>query len=90
MMGFPKIRYILHTNGFKIIRIAANRIKLTNWIYIIFYPFSFLVTWLVYRKEEKEKLQRGVNRQILRAMFSRSVFFGETIIIKARKQNDLG
>ena len=89
MMAFPKIRYILHTSGFKIARIVTNRIKLASWIYIIIYPFSFLKTWLVYRKEEKDDQQRRVNRQIIHSMFSRPVFFGETIIIKAKKQNDL-
>jgi len=89
MMALPKIRYIIHTSGFKITRISTNRIKLASWIYIIFYPFSFCKTWLVYRKEEKDDQQRKVNRQIFKAMFSRPVFFGETIIIKAIKQNDL-
>lgn len=89
MMGLPKIRYILHTSGFKINRITTNRIKLASWIYIIFYPFSFLKTCLVYRKEENDERQQSVNRQIIRTMFSKPVFFGETIIIKAKKQNDL-
>ena len=89
MMDFPKIRYILHTSGFGINRVGANRIKPVSWIYAIFYPFSFFKTWLVYRKEEKDDQQRRVNRQIIKTMFSLPVFFGETIIVKAIKQNDL-
>ncbi len=89
MMAFPKVRYILHTSGFKIVRITANRIKLASWLYIIFYPFSFLKTWLVYNKEEKDSQQRNVNREIMKSMFSAPVYFGETIIIKAKKQNVL-
>jgi 2-polyprenyl-3-methyl-5-hydroxy-6-metoxy-1,4-benzoquinol methylase len=89
MMEYPKLRYILHTSGFKISRINTNRIKPVSWIYIIFYPFSYLRTCLVYRKEEKVEQQRRVNREIIKTMFSRPVFFGETIIIKAKKQNDL-
>ncbi len=89
MMAFPKIRYILHTSGFKITSIAANRIKPVSWIYIIFFPFSYVLTCFVYRKEEKDDQQRRVNRQIMKTMFSGPVFFGETIIVKANKQNDL-
>ncbi|MBN2213564.1 MAG: class I SAM-dependent methyltransferase [Bacteroidales bacterium] len=89
MMAFPKIRYMLHTSGFRISRITTNRIKLVSWIYIIFYPFSFIKTWLVYRKEEKDGQQRRVNRKILKSMFSKPVFFGETIIVKAKKSDDL-
>jgi SAM-dependent methyltransferase len=89
MLAFPKIRYILHTSGFRITRIDTNRIKLVSWIYLILYPISYVKTWFVYRKEEKDNQQRMVNKQIIKAMFSRPVFFGETIIVKAIKHNNL-
>lgn len=88
MMAFPKIRYLLHTSGFKLNRIETNRVKAASWIYGIFYPFSWLKTCLVYRKEEKDNFQRKLNREIMKAMFSRPVYFGETIIVKAVKQDD--
>ena len=58
MMDFPKIRYILHTSGFRINRIKTNRIKLAILIYIILHTFSFFKKWLVYRKEEKDDHQQ--------------------------------
>ncbi len=89
MIDFPKMRYILHTSGFEITCITANRIKPVSWIFIIFYPFSLIKTRFVYRKEEKEIQQKILNRKIIKDMFSRPVYFGETLIVKAIKRNDI-
>ncbi len=86
MISFPEIRYILHTNGFEIEKVRTNRIKAISYLYIIFYPFLNLATRMVYSKEESDRDQKTRNNEIKRAMFSRFVYLGETLIICARKK----
>jgi len=85
MFSYPRLRYVLHTNGFKITAIKTNRIKFVSWFHIVFYPFVRLKTWLVYRKEEKDPKQRAINKKILSDVYSRDIYFGETLIVKAYK-----
>ena len=85
MFSYPRLRYILHTNGFKIEQVKTNRIKFISWFHAIFYPFARIKTSLVYRKEEKDLQQRKINRQILKDVYSRDIYFGETLIVKATK-----
>lgn len=86
MISFPELRYQLHTNGFEITDIKTNRIKGVSWLFYLLYPFSYLVTKSVYNKEEKEPGQRQRNKEIMRQMFSKAVYGGETLIVKAKKR----
>lgn len=85
MFSFPRLRYILHSNGFEIDKITTNRVKLVSYLYAPWVPFSYAKTKLVYRKEEKEKGQRQRNEKILKQMFHPPLLFGETMIVKAYK-----
>jgi len=83
MISFPELRYILHSNNFKILKIATNRIKAISWLYCLLLPFSYIITLMVFLREEKQKSQRRRNYQILKQMFSIPLMFGETMIVKA-------
>lgn len=85
MLSYQKLRYILHTNGFRIEKVRANRYKFVSWLYIIFAPLSYLFTSLVYLKEEKDKQQRKINKEIQKETFKLPLLLGETMIVKARK-----
>jgi 2-polyprenyl-3-methyl-5-hydroxy-6-metoxy-1,4-benzoquinol methylase len=85
LLSFPELRYLLHANGFRIVTVTTNRIKAVAWVYAVFWPLCYLATQGVYLREEKDARRRAVNRQILKQMLSRDVFFGETLIVKARK-----
>jgi len=82
MISFPEIRYLLHRNGFKIVEIKTNRIKLISWLYSILLPYVYIATYLVYRKSSWAEL----NKEIFGQIFTKSVLFGETLIVKAIKQ----
>lgn len=86
MVSFPEIRYMLHTNGFRIETIATNRIKTISWLYILLVPFTWLFTSLVYRKAAKREDTDTQNMEIKKAMFSKALLFGETMIVCARKK----
>ena len=42
MISFSELRYLLHTNGFRIEEVRTNRIKLISYIYCIFLCFFIL------------------------------------------------
>jgi len=68
MISFPEIRYMLHTNGFKVSEIRTNRIKPISWIYVLILPFVYLSTaWVYYKTGKKQNLEElnkgGFNRQ---------------------------
>lgn len=85
MISFPEIRYLLHTNGFRIENVTKNRIKLISWLYAIFIPFSFLFTSLVYYNSGRKQGTSAINKEVKKKMFSRAILFGETLIVKAIK-----
>lgn len=85
MISYPEIRYLLHTNGFQITNVTTNRIKLINWIFSIFIPFIYVTTsWVYYKTGRKENTSK-MNKEIKKTMFSKSILFGETLVVKATK-----
>lgn len=87
MISFPEIRYMLHANGFQIHEVTTNRTKLISWPYAIFLPLIYLLTsWIYYKAGKKEGTYR-INRQIKKTMFSKAILFGETMIVKSKKNN---
>jgi 2-polyprenyl-3-methyl-5-hydroxy-6-metoxy-1,4-benzoquinol methylase len=89
MISFPELRYQLHTNGFEIESVTTNRVKPISWLYSWLYPISYLVSRAVYRREEEDPGQQHRNREITGTMFSRAVYFGDLLIVAARKTADI-
>ena len=85
MISFPEIRYLLHTNGFKISEVKTNRIKFVSWVYLIFLPLVFFSTFFTYYRTGKKEGKTEINKNIFSIMFSKEILFGETLILKAIK-----
>lgn len=85
MMSFPRLRYILHSNGFRVDTITTNRVKKVSYAYVPWVPFAYAKTRLVYSKEERDPQQRQRNREILKQSFGAPLLFGETMIVRATK-----
>lgn len=85
MISYPEMRYLLHTNGFRINAVTTNRIKPISWIFAILVPFIYVSTYLVYTKKGKKEGTLKINKSIFKKMFSRQILFGETLIVKAIK-----
>lgn len=85
LLTFPELRYMLHSNGFRIERLATNRIKPISWLYAPLWPVARAITAWTYHREERDVAQRRTNREILRQMCSPAIAFGETMIVKARR-----
>lgn len=89
MISFPEMRYLLHTNGFTIQDVTANRIKLVSWIYALIVPLAYLVTSWAYYKEGRKEKTSNINREVKKTMFSKPVLFGETLIVRGIKTQDI-
>lgn len=85
MISFPELRYMLHRRGFRITRIATNRIKPAALLYAPLAPFAWMATAISYERNEKDPAQKKRNREILGLAYSCAVLFGETLIIAAEK-----
>lgn len=83
-LGFPELRYILHTSGLHLERVGTNRIKPASWPYALLYPCAAAYTLLAFRHETAPS-QRRHNAAIRRQMLSPAVFLGETLILQARR-----
>ena len=85
MVSYPEIRYMLHTNGFRITETRTNRIKPVSWIFLCLLPLVYLSTYFVYYRTGKKQNLKELNTAVFKKMFSKEVLFGETLIVKAIK-----
>jgi ubiquinone/menaquinone biosynthesis C-methylase UbiE len=83
---FPELRYALHTSGFRLQEASHTHIKWISYLYSFYVPWMWLYTKAAFRKE-KNRDQRTANREILKALFSRSLLYGENLMLIAQKRD---
>jgi len=81
---FPELRYELHMSGFQLMEVRHTHIKPISYVYAIYAPWMWLYTRIAFRKE-KDAAQRKRNREILAALYSPSLLFGECLMLTAKK-----
>jgi hypothetical protein len=79
------LRYALHTSGFRLTRVGHTHIKPISLLYGWLAPWMWAYTAIAFRKE-KNAAQRRANREIRSALFSRSVLFGENLLLTASRR----
>ena len=84
LMTFPDLRYALHTSGFDIVDVGHTHIKPISYLYGVRVPWAWLYTTIAFRKE-RDRAQRQANREIRRALFSRSLLYGENTMVTAKR-----
>ena len=82
---FPELRYMLHTSGFRLRKVSHTHIKPVSLLYLGFAPWMALYTLVAFRKE-KDEAQRRRNREVRRALFSRSLLLGENLLLEAVRE----
>lgn len=83
LLSYPQLRYMLHTAGFRITAQHCNRIKPISWLYLPCWPLCRLLNGLVGRKGAKNARQLALFAEVNRALYSRDVAFGESLILVA-------
>ena len=89
MLSFPALRYMLHTSGFEIQKIETNRIKGISWFYAPVAIFQYLLTRFNIRKAKPADINPDLSRQVLSQMMTKSLLFGEAMIVAATKKSNL-
>ncbi len=84
LLSFPALRYMLHTQGFRIEGVTANRAKPAAWLYAPWWPVQRLAMHRTFTREAKDERHRRVSADVARQMASTAVFFGETLVLVAR------
>jgi len=82
---FADLRYGLHTSGFRLTGVSHTHIKPISFLYAWLVPWMWLYTSIAFRKE-KNAAQRRANREVRSALFSKSVLFGENLLLIAKVQ----
>ena len=83
MISFPELRYLLHTNGFRVEQVRTNRIKASAWLTAPLIPLVMATTWGVYRSRGRREHTARICREVRRTMFSRAILLGEAMIVRA-------
>jgi SAM-dependent methyltransferase len=78
------LRYALHTSGFRLTKVSHTHIKPVSFLYGWLVPWMWLYTAMAFRKE-KDPMQRRANREVRSALFSKSVLFGENLLLTASR-----
>ena len=78
------LRYALHTTGFRLTGVGHTHIKPVSYLYGWLAPWTWAYTAIAFRKE-KEAAQRDANREVRAALSSRSLMFGENLLLTATK-----
>ena len=78
------LRYALHTTGFLLTGVGHTHVKPVSYLYGWLAPWTWLYTAIAFRKE-KDAVQREANREIRAVLGSRSVLFGENLLLTATK-----
>lgn len=84
MLSYPQLRYMLHTNGFKIEEIRTNRVKLQSRLYAPWAVVQRVVTKLAFTKGVKSVAHAEVVAQVREHMGATPLLFGETLALAAR------
>ena len=82
---FADVRYALHTSGFRLTAVSHTHIKPVSFLYAWMAPWMWLYTSIAFRKETNAA-QRRANREVRSALFSKSVLFGENLLLTAEVQ----
>jgi SAM-dependent methyltransferase len=83
LVTFADLRYRLHTAGFRVVTVETNRQRLIAKLYAFLLPFAWAMTLWVFYKEGRRRTTGEQNAEIRQQLFSQKVLFGETLIVKA-------
>jgi SAM-dependent methyltransferase len=82
---YYQLRYMLHTQGFEITRVATDLHRRSAAAFYVLKPLVRLYSLRTMRKE-RDPQQREANREIRRILTSPAIMLGRTLILVARKK----
>lgn len=83
MLDLPKLWYMLRTRGFRVVRVATNRVKAAAWLYLPMVPIVHVWTRLSVRREIDDRAHAARSDDLLGYLLSFPAMFGEILIVEA-------
>jgi 2-polyprenyl-3-methyl-5-hydroxy-6-metoxy-1,4-benzoquinol methylase len=89
--SYWQLRHALHTNGFRIVRVATERLRRSSLFLAPLIPLIWWCTWRDALKDDKKfgAEQRPRKKELAKHMLSGAVLFGKSLIICAEKVSAL-
>ena len=84
LLSYYEMRFLLHSEGLRIRRVATSQQKLGDWVLAPLVPAIALATWLSMFRE-RDPRQRETNREIARHVLSADLLFGKHLIVVAER-----
>ena len=86
LIHFYELYYLLFHYGFEIEELRRTKVKFAPVFFtLLLYPFMWLASLEAVIRAEKDAIQRRINWQVLRYLFSAPLLFSDNIVVKARK-----
>lgn len=86
LIPFYELYYLFFHSGFEIRQLERTRIKPGQIIFLLFlYPWMWLLSLEAIIHAEKDPVQRRLNWQILKHLFSWPLLLSDNIVVKAKK-----
>ena len=87
LIHFYELYYLVFHAGLEIEQLRKTRVKFASLFFmLLFYPFLWLCSLAAVIWPEQDPVQRRINWQILRYLFSFSLLLSDNIVVKARKK----
>ena len=88
MIHFYELYYLLFHYGFEVEELRKTRVKFAPVFFgILLYPLMWLFSLEAVIRAEKDPVQRRLNWQVLKYLFSPALLFSDNIVVKARKKS---
>lgn len=86
LIHFYELYYLLFHYGFEVAEVRSTRVKFAPVFFALFlYPLMWLCSVEAVIRSEKDPVQRRLNWQVLKFLFSFPLLFSDNIVVKARK-----
>ncbi len=87
LLSYYEARFMLHSSGFRILRVSTSHRKWTDRLFAPFVPVIALYTRLALGRE-RDSRQRESNREICRHMLSPDLLYGKHLVLVAERRPD--
>jgi 2-polyprenyl-3-methyl-5-hydroxy-6-metoxy-1,4-benzoquinol methylase len=88
LIHFYELYYLLTHSGFEIEKLERTRVKLASLFFLVWlYPLMWLCSFVAVIVGEKDPVQRRLNWEVLRHLFSAPLLLSDNLALKARKRS---
>lgn len=89
LIHFYELYYLFFHYGFEVEELRKTKVKFAPVFFgVLLYPFMWLFSLEAVIRAEKDPVQKRLNWQVLRFLFSPALLFSDNLVVKARKKGE--